>query len=107
MTAWLRLEAPLGASGPTLPQHSHPELGPRPVSRQLFSKEANPWPLGSLCQCSVTHTALKCFLVFRGSSCAPLCYCAYCTHILFSIMLHIASCPSSGYQWKQSGFPDL
>lgn len=34
-TAWLRLEVPLGPSGPTLPQHSHPELGPRPHPEAL------------------------------------------------------------------------
>jgi len=53
-----------------LPLHQgHQGRVPRPMSRQPWkiSKEESPQPLGSLCYCSLSCTAKKCCLVFRGT----------------------------------------
>jgi len=50
--------------------------GSRTMSRHLLKicKEETPQPLGSLCQCSITCTAQKCFLMFGGCLlCSSLC----------------------------------
>lgn len=65
-------QGPLGP--PPLHQgHQSRGLGPHPGSCWRTSRP-HTQPLGSLCQCSVTHTAQKSSLVFRGSLlCAGLC----------------------------------
>ena len=47
---------------------------PRAISRQLWkiSKEEKAQPMGSLHQCSVTHTALKDFWCSEETSCVPV-----------------------------------
>ena len=70
---WLRLA---GTSGSTCPNPCSSIDTQSRVPRQLpkISKEETLQPLGSLCQCSIIHTAQKYCLVFRGNLlCSCLC----------------------------------
>ena len=67
------LTGPSESKTQPLSQQEHPQQGARPTSRQLLhiSREETPQPLGSLCQCSVSCTAQKGCLVFRGNLLCP------------------------------------
>lgn len=64
-------------SGPaSLPKQRHPKKGAQAHIKAVFEdlQEDSTTFLSNLCQCSVTRTVQKCFLVFRGNvPCSCLC----------------------------------
>jgi len=113
ITAWLMLEETTGSMWPN-PCSSRDTQSrvPGAVSRWLLeiSKEETPQHLGSLCHCSVTHTAEKCFLVFRENIlCCSLCPLPLVlalgttdkelASVLFAPSLHCCSSANKNVNW--------